>query len=80
MFVNFVNNAKDSCRTLHNVAFQSRSILPTTYKFLPLSVLQKTERKFSNMKVMKNLVRSTTSGEPLEDLIELAASTGFVRL
>ena len=66
MFINFVNNAKDSRRTLHNVAFQSRCILPTTYKCLPLSVLQKTERKFSNMKLTKNLLQSTTSGEPLE--------------
>lgn len=81
VFVNIVNNEKESCRMVHDVAevaFRNRSILPTTYKCFkllltaPVSVA-KNERTFSKMKVIKNFLRSTMSGEHFEDLIVLAA-------
>ena len=61
-------------QTFHDVAdvaFQNRFIFLTTCKW------RKTHRTYSKMKKMQNLLQYTMSGEHLEDLIVLAALTGF---
>ena len=81
VFVNIVNNEKATYKTFHDVAavaFRNKSILPATYKCFkllltdPVSVA-KNGRTFSKMKVIKNFLLSTMSGEHLEDFIVLAA-------
>ncbi|CAB4008072.1 zinc finger MYM-type 1-like [Paramuricea clavata] len=81
VFENIVNSEKKSGKTVHDVAdvaYRNKSILPAVYKCFKLLLtapvtVAKNERTFSKMKVIKNFLRSTMSGERLEDLIVLAA-------
>ena len=81
VFENIVNSENKSCKTVHDVAdvaYRNKSILPAVYKCFKLLLtapvtVAKTERTFSKMKVIKNFLRSTMSGERLEGFIRCSS-------
>ena len=80
IFRNLVQNAEEPCMTVHDIcqlAYKYKSIFPGVYKSYKLLLtapvtVATNERTFSKMKIIKNFLRSTMSGERLDDLIVLA--------
>ena len=80
IFRNFVQNAEEPCTTVQGIcqlAYKYKSIFPGVYKcykllLTALVTVATNERTFSKMKIIKNFLRSTMSGERLDDLIVLA--------
>ena len=62
---------------IYQLAYKYKSIFPAVYKnyklllTVPVTVAMN-ERTFSKMKIIKNFLRSTMSGERLDNLIVLA--------
>ena len=80
VFVDIVNETEESRKTVHNaekIAFENKEIFPNVYRCYkllftaPVSVAD-IERSFSKMKIVKNFLRSSMTGERLEDLIVLS--------
>jgi hypothetical protein len=80
IFVNFLREREGIRKTVHDagkVAFDNKEVFPNVYRChkllltAPVSVAD-IERSFSKMKIIKNYLRSTMTGEPLEDLIVLS--------
>ena len=77
IFRNLVQNADEPCMTVHDIcqlAYKYKSIFAGVYKSykllpaVPVTVATN-ERTFSKMKIIKNFLRSTMSGERLDDLL-----------
>ena len=81
VFSNILSSGKESCESVRDAcefAYRKRLIFPAIYHCFKLLftapvTVAKNERSFSKMKIIKNFLRSTMSGEHLEDLIILAA-------
>ena len=80
VFVDMVNETEETCKTVHDAekfAFENKEIFPNTYKCYkllftaPVSVAD-IERSFSKMKIVKNFLRSSMTGNRLEDLMVLS--------
>ena len=78
--MNFLREREGIRKTVHDagkVAFDNKEVFPNVYRCYkllltaPVSVAD-IERSFSKMKIIKNYLRSTMTGEPLEDLIVLS--------
>ena len=81
VFANIVGGDKESCKSVRKAcqfAYQKKLLFPAVYNCFKLLftapvTVAKNKRSFSKMKIIKNFLRSTMSGERLEDLIVLAA-------
>ena len=83
VFVDIVNETEETCKTVHDagkIAFDNKEIFPNVYRCYkllftaPVSVAD-IERSFSKMKIVKNFLRSSMTGNRLEDLIVLSTET-----
>ena len=77
VFANIIGYENESCKCVRDAcdfAYRKRSIFPAVYNCFKLLftapvTVAKNERSFSEMKIIKYFLRSTMSGERLEDFV-----------